>query len=279
MSSHPKVWLVTGSSTGFGKKLVEALLKTNAKVVATARNPEALTKEFQHSMDKLLILKLDITKKVERKTAVAEAIKYFGRIDVLVNNAGYGLLGAVEEPTEEEVREQFETNVFGLIFLTQEVLPYMRIQKYGHILNMSSVAGFDASAGFGIYNASKFAVEGLSEALHHESAHLGIKVNIIEPGPFRTDFGSRSLKIAQEIADYAPTAGEKRKVFKDFHDNMPGDPDRAAWAMIDLVDNPIPALRVPMGRIAWDRISKKLERVGADLKITREMALSLDFEN
>lgn len=272
-----KVWFVTGCSTGFGKELVKALLKTNTRIVATARNPDTLVKEFSADMDRLLILKLDVTKAAERKSAVAEAVKSFGRIDVLVNNAGYGIVGALEESGEEESREMFETNFFGLAFLTQEILPHMRKNKYGHILNMSSIAGFDPSAGFGIYNASKFAVEGLSEALQLEAGHLGIKVNIIEPGPFRTDFAGRSLKYCKEIPEYAATVGEKRKIFQQIEGSQPGDPERAAWAMIELVENPLPVMRVPMGKIAWDRITKKLERVSNDLKITKEVALSTDF--
>ena len=276
-TAQGKVWFVTGSSTGFGKKLVEALLKTNARVVATARNPEPLTKEFQQNLDKLLILKLDVTKKNEREAAIAETIQHFGRIDVLVNNAGYGLVGAVEEVEENEVRDLFETNVFGLIFLTGEIMPHMRKQKFGHILNMSSIAGFDASSGFGIYNATKFAVEGLSEAIQLEAGHLGIKVNIIEPGPFRTDFAGRSLKHSKIIPDYDSTVGEKRRIFQQLEGSQPGDPERAAWAMIDLVESPLPTLRVPMGKIAWDRMNKKLAKVAADLKITRELALGTDF--
>ncbi|MEZ4816170.1 MAG: oxidoreductase [Bdellovibrionota bacterium] len=276
-TEQPKVWFVTGCSTGFGKKLVEALLKTKARVVATARNPEGLVKDIQGSLDNLLILKLDVTKKEDRQTAVAEAIKHFGRIDVLVNNAGYGIVGAVEESGEEEIRAMFETNFFGLVFLTQEILPHMRAQKFGHILNMSSIAGFDPSSGFGIYNASKFAVEGLSEALQLEAGHLGIKVSIIEPGPFRTDFAGRSLKYCKEISDYASTVGEKRKIFKEIEGSQPGDPDRAAWAMIELVEKPLPVMRIPMGKIAWDRITKKLTRVSNDLKITKELAFSTDY--
>jgi len=275
--AESKVWLVTGSSTGFGKKLVEALLKTNAKVVATARKPEALAAEFKDSLDKLLILKLDVTKKADRENVLAETLKHYGRIDVLVNNAGFGLVGALEEVNEAEVRDLFETNVFGLIFLTNEAMPHLRKHKSGFILNMSSIAGIDASSGFSIYNASKFAVEGLSEALAHESAHLGVKTYIIEPGPFRTDFAGRSLKYSKEIVDYEKTVGEKRRMFKEIEGSQPGDPEKAAWAMIDLVENPVPALRIPMGKVAWDRITKKLERIGNDLKITKELAFGCDY--
>lgn len=274
---NSKVWFVTGCSTGFGYELVKALLKTNARVVATARNPNSLIEKFPENLEKLLILKLDVTCSEDRKSSVSEAIKHFGRIDVLVNNAGYGIVGALEESGENESREMFETNFFGLAFLTQEILPFMRQQKYGHILNMSSIAGFDPSAGFGIYNASKFAVEGLSEALQIECVHLGIKVNIIEPGPFRTDFAGRSLKYCKEIPDYEKTVGEKRKIFKEIEGSQPGDPVKAAWAMIEIVENPLPVMRVPLGKIAWDRISKKLERVNNDLKLTKELALSTDF--
>ena len=181
-----KVWLVTGSSTGFGRCLVEELLKKGERVVATARNPQTLEglKAFAQKDTQLLIHKLDVNVEQERFDVVSAANNAFGQIDVLVNNAGYGLLGALEEVKESEIRNLFDTNVFSLMLMTQAVLPTMRKQKSGHILNLSSIAGFSASSGFGIYNATKFAVEGHSESLAQELAPFGIKVSIIEPGPF-----------------------------------------------------------------------------------------------
>lgn len=230
-----KVWFITGCSTGFGRCLTEELLKANQVVVATARNPKSLEDLVLKYPDQIFPLKLDVTNMNEIENAVKSAFAKYGKIDVLVNNAGYGIIGAIEEVSEAETKRIFDTNVFGLIEVTKTILPYMRKQKSGHILNISSVAGFTSTPGFGIYNATKFAVEGLSEALAGEVSAFGIKVIIIEPGPFKTDFANRSLGHATEILDYAESMKNARLYAKNIDGKQPGDPRKGAQAMIELV--------------------------------------------
>jgi len=273
-----KVWLVTGSSTGFGRCLVEELLKKGERVVATARNPQTLEglKAFAQKDTQLLIHKLDVNVEQERFDVVSAANNAFGQIDVLVNNAGYGLLGALEEVKENEIRNLFDTNVFSLMLMTQAVLPTMRKQKSGHILNLSSIAGFSASSGFGIYNATKFAVEGHSESLAQELAPFGIKVSIIEPGPFRTDFAGRSLVVSKEMPEYAESSGVKRKYFAKVEGTQAGDPVKAALLMISIVEKKYP-LRVPMGNNAVDRIKQKLDDMKKDILQIEAEARATDY--
>ena len=198
-----KVWLVTGASTGFGRELVEYLLAQGASVVATARKVEGLKELEARYQESALVRSMDVTDQQQVEAVVSAAVQRFGRVDVLVNNAGYGMVGAVEESAEEEFRPMFETNVFGLIRVTQAVLPQMRMQGSGHIVNLSSIGGLVATPGFGLYNATKFAVEGLSEALAQEVKPLGISVTIVEPGPFRTKFLGRAGGEAKaKISDY-----------------------------------------------------------------------------
>ena len=209
MDSTSSVWLVTGCSTGFGRELSRILLQRGNRVVVTARNPAALD-EFAENANALLAA-LDVTLPLQIADVVLQAEARFGRIDVLVNNAGYGYLSAVEEGEDDEVRAMFETNVFGLANMTKAVLPGMRERRRGHIVNISSMGGLIGFPGIGYYNATKFAVEGLSEALAKETAPLGIKVTIVEPGPFRTDWAGRSLKTPKlAIADYAESACARR---------------------------------------------------------------------
>jgi NAD(P)-dependent dehydrogenase (short-subunit alcohol dehydrogenase family) len=254
MSSHyarhtsSRVWFITGSSTGFGRVLSEAVLSCGERLVATARRPEQLQKLVQQYPSQTVALPLDMTNQEQAQEAVAQAIQTFGRIDVLVNNAGYGLVGAVEEADDAEVRKQFETNVFGTLNVTRAVLPIMRQQQSGHILMLSSVGGFIGSVGFGIYNASKFAIEGFSEALAQEVAPLGISVTIVEPGYFRTDLAGHSLAyVQQEIEDYAQTSGRIRERMEQVNDHQPGDPARAAQTMIKAVESMTPPLRLVLG--------------------------------
>ena len=272
-----KVWLITGCSTGFGKLLAQELLKTDAQVVATARNEASLAGLKGLNDKNLLILRLDVTRPEQIATVVDKVKARFGRVDVLVNNAGYGMIGAIEESNTAAIARIFNTNVFGLIALTQAVLPIMRKQKSGHIINMSSVAGVNASPGFGIYNSTKFAVEGLSEALSAEVAHLGIKVTIIEPGPFKTDFANRSLDTMPEITDYAESSGKMREYIKNVDGNQPGDPLKAAKMIIELVAVQKPPLRLPMGNMAVDRIKNKLMQWGKEVESIEKLARSADF--
>ena len=272
-----KVWLVTGCSTGFGRNLVEELLKNGDKVIATARKVETIQDLVKEYPNQAIALSLDVTKKDQINTAIKKAVEVFGHIDVLVNNAGYGIVGALEEVETTEISRIFDTNVFGLIEMTKAILPQMRLQKSGHILNISSVAGFTATPGFGIYNATKFAVEGLSEALAGEVASFGIKVTIIEPGPFRTDFANRSLAVAKEMAVYDEAMKATRLYIKNVDGNQAGDPVRAAKAMIAIVNDVHPPVRIPFGKIALERINLKMKNFAEDLKKWNKTIVETDF--
>jgi short-subunit dehydrogenase len=218
-----------------------------------------------------------VTKKDQIEAALKKAVDVFGTIDVLVNNAGYGIIGALEEVSEEEISSIFATNVFGLIEMTKSTLPIMRAKGTGHIINISSVAGFTSTPGFGIYNATKFAVEGLSEALAGEVSSFGIKVTIIEPGPFKTDFASRSLVTSASHPAYTEAMKNTRDYIKKINGNQPGDPVRAAKAMITLVNHPNPPLRIPFGKIALERISLKIKNFSKDLETWEQTILETDF--
>ena len=253
-----RVWLITGCSTGFGRVLAEEVLKAGGRVVATARRPEQIADLEQKYPERALALPLDVTREDSVESAVEAAIARFGRIDVLVNNAGYGVAGAIEEVSEAEFMPMFETNVFGLIRVTRAVLPHLRRQRSGHILNISSIGGVAASPGWGYYQGTKFAVEGLSEALAGELAPLGIRVIIIEPGPFRTNFLGSGVMAVNQIADYDKTAGNARRYYVEQNGKQPGDPVRAALAMIAVVESPEPPLRLLLGKSAMKRLREKL---------------------
>jgi NAD(P)-dependent dehydrogenase (short-subunit alcohol dehydrogenase family) len=277
--SHDKpVWLITGCSTGFGRELAKILIARGYRVVATARDPAKLA-DLVHGHDaNTLALKLDVDKAGDVAAVVEAAKKKFGRIDVLVNNAGYGYLSAIEEGEDEEIRAMFETNVFGLAAVTRAVLPGMRSQKSGAVVNISSQGGFIGFAGIGYYNATKFAVEGLSEALAKEAAPFGIKVLIVEPGPFRTDWGGRSLKVPKHpIAAYEETAIARRNQVQGYSGKQPGDPVRAAEAIIATVESPNPPLRLPLGSIAFDGIRGEIEAVRNEIASVEAIARGADF--
>jgi NAD(P)-dependent dehydrogenase (short-subunit alcohol dehydrogenase family) len=258
-AQHGRTWFITGASTGFGRFLAEEVLKAGGNVIATARNPEHVADLELRYPDKAKALKLDVTSQAQVESAVGLAIAHFGQIDVLVNNAGYGVAGAIEEVSESEFRPMFETNVFGLIRVTQAVLPHLRAQRSGHILNISSIGGLVSTPGMGYYNSTKFAVEGLSEALVGELTPLGIHVTIIEPGPFRTDFLGRSgIIAAQQIEDYDATAANMRRYFNEQDGKQPGDPIRAVHAMMQVVESPNPPLRLVLGALALQRLRTKL---------------------
>jgi NADP-dependent 3-hydroxy acid dehydrogenase YdfG len=275
--SDKKIWFITGCSSGFGRCLVEELLKTDHSVIATARDTKTLSELVEKYPKKILALKLDVTDPKNIKEALATSLEKFGRIDVLVNNAGYGMIGALEESDDAEIKRIFDTNVFGLMNVTKTLLPFMRKQKSGHIINISSVAGFTATPGFGIYNATKFAVEGLSEALAGEVGVFGIKVTIIEPGPFRTDFANRSLSRAKEMPEYDESMKNTRQYIKDADGNQAGDPVRGAKAMMALVEMQNPPVRIPFGKIAMDRIKVKINNFQNDMEKHQKMILETDF--
>lgn len=275
---NERVWFITGASRGLGRALVIAALENGDKVVAASRKATDSYDLVEKFEGMILSVNLDVTDKQQIKSAVTKAIEYFGRIDVLVNNAGYGLFGAVEEVSEEEERQLFNVNVFGLLAVTRAILPIMRQQKSGHILNLSSVAGISAGAGSGIYAASKFAVEGLSEALAAETVPLNIKVTIVEPGQFRTNFLGDSLRTANKrLEDYRATSGFMQESVLMQNGFQKGDPAKAAEAMIKVVEFEKPTLRLPLGKDCIARIKKKLESVQSDLNTCEKFALSSNF--
>lgn len=276
MTSTPSVWLVTGCSTGFGQELARTLLRRGHDVVVTARNAATLAEFASHGS--ALVATLDVTVPQQIAEVVRQAESRFGRIDVLVNNAGYGYLAAVEEGEDDEVRAMFETNVFGLISVTKAVLPGMRQRRRGHIVNISSVGGLVGLPGIGYYNATKFAVEGLSEALAKETASLGIKVTVVEPGPFRTDWAGRSLKTPKTaIADYASSAGARRVAIQGYSGRQPGDPVRGAEAIIEAVESPEPPLHLVLGKPGYDLALAKINDLSAEIAKWREVSLGADF--
>ena len=270
-----KIWFITGATRGFGALIKETVLASGDAVVATARDPSSIA---DHS--RLLKLALDVTNEEQARDAVVNGIEKFGRIDVLVNNAGYGLLGAVEEASALEVERVFATNVFGLLSVTRAVLPYMRKRRSGHIINMSSVGGYAAAyPGWGVYCATKFAVEGISEALSVELAPLGIHATVVEPGYFRTDFlSSRSLSsTAVRIDDYADTVGKMRTFAAAMNHQQPGDPRRPAEAIVQLAAARKPPTRLALGSDTVARIEEKHRDVERELDLWRSLSLSTDF--
>ncbi|MGA8939234.1 MAG: oxidoreductase [Acidobacteriaceae bacterium] len=275
---HKRVWLVTGASAGFGRELVEYLLAHGARVVATARKVEALKELEAKYPESALVAAMDVTDQAQVEAVVAAAVERFGALDVLVNNAGFGMVGAVEESAETEFRPMFETNVFGLIGVTQAVLPQMRSQGSGHIVNLSSIGGLVATPGFGMYNATKFAVEGLSEALAQEVAPLGIAVMIVEPGPFRTKFlGRAGGETARRIADYDKTAGKMRAYFTEQDGKQPGDPQKAAEAIVRAVDAEHPPLRLLLGASTIPRVKGKLEAFQKEMAAWESTTVGADY--
>ena len=278
VNATSKVWFITGASRGFGLELTRAALARGDRVVATARRPETITAALGEHAN-LLGVALDVTSEAQAIAAAGAAVARFGRIDVLVNNAGYGLLGAVEEASAQEVEQQFATNVFGVLTVTRAVLPQMRRQRSGRILNISSIGGYAAYPGWGVYGATKFAVEGLTEALHAELAPLGIHATAVEPGYFRTDFlENASLAVSPRILDdYAASAGQVREAARRISLNQPGDPQRLAQAMLALVESAHPPLRLPLGTDTLQTIRDKHAFVEAETSAWQALAASTDF--
>ncbi len=273
-----RVWVITGCSTGFGRALTEAVLDRGEIVVATARKPQQLEDLAQPHGDRILILPLDVTQPLEVQAAVNQTIETFGRIDVLVNNAGYGVFGAVEEVRDLDVRRQFETNVYGALDMTRAVLPHLRRQRSGRILNISSSGGFVGFPGAGIYCASKFALEGWSEALAKEVAHLGIHITIVEPGAFRTAFNGTLVAPNRAIDDYSVTSSQMLQWLRQMDGQQPGDPKKAAAAMIQVVNHPNPPLRLVLGSDALDAIHAKLATAAADLAAWKDISINTAFD-
>ena len=273
-----KVWFVTGCSTGFGRELAKHLLENDYKVVVTARNVDKVDDLVAINEENALAINLDVTDNAQVAHAVAKAEEHFGKIDVLVNNAGFGYFGSIEESEEQEVRAMFEANFWGLAEMTRAVLPKMRERKNGTIVNISSIGGLVGFPGVGYYNATKFAVNGFSEALQKELKPLGINVIIVEPSGFRTDWAGRSANEAiNTIADYAETAGANQAAIRGYSGNQPGDPVRAAKAIVEAVESANPPLNLLLGKAALKNARLKLESLKQDFDTWAETSEGADF--
>ena len=278
MKTPAPVWLITGCSTGFGRELARAVLDRGFRAVVTARNLSAVADLVAGREHQAIAVKLDVTSKEEVAEAVDRAQQSFGGIDVLVNNAGIGYFGSIEESDEAEVRRMFEINFWGLAEMTRAALPGMRHRRRGHIVNVSSIGGLRAFPGVGYYNATKFAVVGFSEALAQEVAPLGIKVTIVEPSGFRTDWAGRSANEAPAtIADYAGTAQRNWKAIRSSSGRQPGDPARAAQAIIAAVMASDPPLHLLLGKAALKGARIKIEMMEKDFSAWKDVTEGADF--
>ena len=276
-----KTWFITGCSKGFGRLITEEIL-SNSKdnIVATARDPNSLADLKEKYQDRLLALKLDVTNESEVTTATQDAIKQFGKIDVLINNAGYGLGGVIEECSMDDIKAQYDTNVFGLLAVTKEIIPHMRENKSGTIINLSSIAGLVASPGAGIYNSTKFAVEGISEALSMELADFNIKVVIVEPGPFRTDFLGDSVRMSKQIDAYNDNeaVSRRRNYYAHSHLRQAGDPLKAAKIIISLGNMANPPVRLILGNSSVDIARDKFTNLLKSIDENELLSRSADYD-
>lgn len=272
-----KVWMITGSSRGLGRAFAEAALAAGEKVAATARNIDGLRELKSRFGEQALLLPLDVTNQILAGEAVASTIRAFGRLDVLVNNAGYGNVAPIEDTSLEEFREQLETNLFGTIILTKAVLPYFRERRAGHIIQVSSIAGRLGPIGRAPYAAAKWGVEGFSETLAREVEPLGVKVTIVEPGGFRTDFAGASTTLREGRPEYAGTVGQTVRFQKNYDGKQPGDPLRAAAALLELVSMEHPPLRILLGSEAYEAAqTHDLAKIESDRK-WKALSCSTDF--
>jgi NAD(P)-dependent dehydrogenase (short-subunit alcohol dehydrogenase family) len=278
MNRDNPVWFITGCSTGFGRELAKLVLARGWRAVVTGRDASKVADIAAGHNDRALILPLDVTRRAQIDEVVAQAKQRFGRIDALVNNAGYGYLAAIEEGEDDAVRAMFETNVFGLVDMTKAVLPIMREQGSGLIVNISSIGGITSFAATGYYHGTKYAVEGISESLAIEVKPLGIDVLIVEPGPFRTNWAGPSIKqSATRINAYASTAGERRKQTEARSGSQAGDPVRGAQAIIDAALSDTPPLRLLLGRTALELARKKLDLLRNDFDTWESTTIAADF--
>ncbi len=276
--SEQKTWLITGCSSGFGRALAEKVLARGDRLVATARDPDQLREFKEHHPDACWILPLDLSDNTSLAPALQNILQLIPRIDVLVNNAGYGLLGSLENCSDEQIRRNFEVNFFGSLSLIRAILPLMRQQKYGHIINMSAAAAIGNYAGFSVYGATKFALEGLSEGLAAELKPLGIKVTLVQPGPFRTAFIARSLDRAPDcFPEYQATVGKFGSFLEKMDGQQPGDPAKAADAILKVVDSENPPLRLVLGKYATDKVERTCKARLRELETWKEIGLPTDF--
>ncbi len=272
------VWFITGCSTGLGRALAGRVLARGHRLIATARQPETLAALVAEDPSRCQALALDVADAPQVAAVVAQAAAAFGRLDVVVNNAGYGLLGAVEEYDDAQIERNFETNFFGALRVIRAALPILRAQRRGHFVNVSAAAVIANYPGFSIYGATKWALEGVSESLAAEVRPLGLKVTIVQPGPFRTDFVVRSLERATgHIPDYDPSSGKFRRCLETMNGRQPGDPTRAADAIMDAVAAENPPLRLVLGKYAIDKARRKLAAAARELDLGSGAGLAADF--
>lgn len=274
-----KIWFITGTSRGLGRSLTEAVLAKGDFVAATARNTNALKGFSEKYPDQVFAIKLDVTELAQVQKAVGEAVAHFGRIDVLVNNAGFGIIGAAEAFTDEQVRSQLETNLYAPIAVTRTVLPYMRKQRSGRILQISSIGGRVGNAGLTMYQAAKFGLSGFSEALAKEVAPLGIFVTSVEPGGFRTDWAGASMTYATQVEGYEISVDKRVDFFKGGSFVPMGDPDKAAKAMVDLVESPEPPLHLILGSEGVAIVKAADEAKKAELEKWIDVSTSTDHDD
>jgi NAD(P)-dependent dehydrogenase (short-subunit alcohol dehydrogenase family) len=274
-----KVWFITGSSRGFGRALTEAVLEAGDSVVATARRPEQLDDLVARHGPRIHPVKLDVTSPSDAEKAIGSAIEAFGRIDILVNNAGYGFCGAFEEMTPSEFASQIDTNFWGVVHVTRAALPVLRKQGHGHIIQITSIGGRIGVPGMSGYHAAKFAVEGLSEALAQEIKPLGLKLTIVEPGGFRTDWAGSSMAYAKPIEAYAPTVGVIRGYMEAHSGEQPGDPRKGAAAILQIADHATPPLRLPLGNDAMVYLRRGYQQSLEDLDRWASITQSTDFDD
>ncbi len=273
-ANGPRIWFVTGSSKGLGWEFVDAALRTGDTVVATARDPRSLGSFVEQFGDRVLPIALDVTDQAAIEAAVRTAIQSFGRLDVVVNNAGYGLRGAVEEVTDDQIRQQMETNFFGALALTRAVLPQLRKQRSGHIVQISTVGGVLAFPRLGLYHASKWALEGMSEALAQEVSPFGIKVSIVDPGGFDTFWNNASMTFADAMVEYDQVLGPRAAARR-----PDGDPTKAGPALLEIVQSETPPLRVLFGASAYDRVMDGYQRRLAGWRTWEKLSRSTDFDD
>jgi len=276
-STTPRVWFITGTSSGLGRAIAQAALDHGDRVVATARSTDRIADLERDFADRAVALSLDVTDPDQARAAIDAAVAAFGHIDVVVNNAGYGVLGALEELSDDELRRQFETNLFGALQVTRAALPQLRRQRSGHIVQLSSLSATVANPGESAYVGSKAALAGVSESLAKEVAPLGIRVTIVQPGPFRTDFAGRSLQKADPIDDYAESVGAARELIAQLDGNQPNDPSRGAETIIRAVESDDPPLHLTLGEDAIEAIRAKLDEQRAELDAWAEVGGATGF--
>lgn len=275
--TNSRIWLITGATSGFGQAVAEAVLENGGCAVATGRDLDSL-RGLAAENERALLLPLDVTDARAAQDAADAAVKHFGRLDVVFNNAGYGHVGAVEELSQEELHRQINVNLFGVINVTRAALPHMRRQRSGHIVQMSSLNGVEPLSGGAYYTASKFAIEGFSAALAGEVAHLGIKVTIVEPGPARTHFlDESSAKWASPLPDYDESVGKTRAMLRELNGKQPVDPKRAARAIVQAVESAKPPLHLPVGHLSISHMRQVLEARLAEIEDWAELAATADF--